>query len=342
MRQLTYVGPGILDWREVPSPVIAAATDALVRPIAVARCDLDLAIARGHAAFPGPFAMGHETVGVVVDAGDQAGLRPGERVVVPFQLSCGRCDNCRRGFTNSCSAFPPRAAYGMKPLCGTEFGGALSDLIHVPFADHMLVKLPPALDPVAHASLADNIPDAWRAVAPQLKARPGARVLIIGGWAQSIGLYAAGIAASLGAGEVLYLDDDPDRRRHAVAVGARAEPLELASRRALKFDITVAAHGDPEALRFAIHSTAPNGVITVVAIFFEELVGLPLRAMYTRGITLHTSRVQARAELPQVLAHCAAGHFHPGKVTSRVVPFVEAAEGMLDPGPKIVFVKETG
>jgi alcohol dehydrogenase len=71
-------------------------------------------------------------------------------------------------------------------------------------------------------------------------------------------------------------------------------------------------------------------------------VGLPLRARYTRGITLHTSRVQARAELPQVLAHCAAGHFHPDKVTSRVVPFAEAVQGMLDPGPKIVFVNKVG
>jgi threonine dehydrogenase-like Zn-dependent dehydrogenase len=112
-----------------------------------------------------------------------------------------------------------------------EFGGALSDFMHVPFADHMLVRLPEGLDPVAVASAADNIPDGWRAVAPHLKVRPGANVLVVGGMAQSVGLYAAGAAVSLGAGRVLYLDDDATRRAAAERLGATAEPLALAERR---------------------------------------------------------------------------------------------------------------
>jgi threonine dehydrogenase-like Zn-dependent dehydrogenase len=339
MQQLTYVSPRRLEWHEVPTPTLVSDTDALVRPLAVARCDLDLAIAHGHDAFPGPFAMGHEAIGLVTDAGDRAGVAPGERVVVPFQLSCGRCGQCRRGFTNSCEAFPHRAAYGLKPSCGTDFGGALADRIRVRFADHMLVKLPEGLDPVALASVADNIPDGWRAVAPHLKARPGAGVLVIGGQTRSVTLYAAGLAASLGAGEVLFLDDDPGRRAVAQALGAHAEPLALAGRRPLKYEITVLGLDSEAALRFAIASTLPNGILTIVGMFFAD-PAIPLRAMYARGITLHTGRVQARAELPQVLAHCAQGHFHPERVTSRVVPFADAAEAMLDPGPKIIFTND--
>ena len=159
MRQLTFIKPGKFEWHDVAAPKLSADTDAIVRPLAVARCDLDLYIAAGVVPYPGPFAFGHEAVAEVMEAGPKANVTPGDRVVVPFQLSCGRCDNCRRGFTNTCAAFAPRAAYGLKPTSGTEYGGALSERMHVPFADHMLVRLPSGLDPVSVASAADNVAD---------------------------------------------------------------------------------------------------------------------------------------------------------------------------------------
>jgi alcohol dehydrogenase len=356
MRQLTFIKPGKFEWHDVPAPALKADTDAIVRPLAVARCDLDLYIAAGITVYSGgAFAFGHEAVAQVVEAGPKASVRPGERVVVPFQLSCGRCDTCRRGYTNTCEAFPFRAAYGLKPLCGTEFGGALSDLMHVPFADHMLVRLPKGLDPVSVASAADNVPDGWRAVASHLKARPGANVLVAGGVAQSVGLYAAGAAASLGAGRVLYLDDDPLRRAAAERFGTAVEPLTLPERREKakanraasparggleQFEITVDASGNPDVLDFVISSTAPNGVCTSVAIYFAPTTPIPLVKMYSKGITFITSRVHARAGMPAVLERCASGHFHPEHVTSRVVPFSQSAEAMTDPGPKLVFTND--
>jgi threonine dehydrogenase-like Zn-dependent dehydrogenase len=342
MRQLSFIKPGVLEWHDVPRPRLAADTDAIVRPIVVARCDLDLCIATGTGTgprvFPGPFAFGHEAIAVVTDAGDAAGVVPGEMVVVPFQLSCGRCDHCRRGFTNSCSAYPPRAAFGLKPSSGTEFGGAVSEAMRVPFADHMLIKVPHGVDPLGIASMADNLPDAWRAVAPQLAAWPEARVLVLGGWGQSIGLYAAGLAASLGAGAVLYLDDDLQRRTIAEKMGARAEVLALSDRDAAdKFEIVVDASGNQEALRFAIASTAPNGALTVVSMYFGEATPLPLERMYAKSMSFTNARIHARMQIPPALAHCATGWFHADAVTSRVVPFSEAPQGFLDPGPKIVF-----
>lgn len=356
MRQLTFIKPGKFEWHDVPAPKLAADTDAIVKPIVVARCDLDLYIAAGVVPYPGPFAFGHEAVAEVVDAGTKAGVKPGDRVVVPFQLSCGRCDPCKRGYTNACEAFSPRAAYGLKPTSGVEYGGALSERMYVPFADHMLVPLPKGVDPVSVASAADNVPDGWRAVAPHLKARPGANVLVVGGLAQSVGLYAAGAAKALGAGRVLYLDDDPVRRAAAGRLGVIAEPMNFAERRgkpaaeagdsplALRggseqFDITVDASGNADALDFTISSTAPNGVCTSVAIYFGP-TPIPLTKMYGKGITFITGRVHARASLPAVLDCCAKGHFHPEHVTSRVVPFSQAAEAMTDSGPKLVFTSD--
>ncbi len=339
MRQLTFVAPEKFEWHDVPAPSLRADTDAIVRPIAVARCDLDLYIATGFVPYPGPFAFGHESVGVVVDAGPAAGVQPGQRVVVPFQLSCGRCAACRRGWTNSCEAFPFGAAYGLKPTSKTEFGGALADLMHVAFADHMLVPLPDGIEPAEAASACDNIADGWRAVGPQLAQRPGATVLVVGGLAQSVGLYAAGCAVALGAGRVVYMDDDAGRRERARALGAEAVELETAPA-AAQFDIVVEAAGSADALGFAVHSTAANGELTSVAIHFEATTPVPLRGAYYKGITFRTGRVSSRTALPHVLRCIACGRLQPGHVTHRVARFGDAAAAMTDPGPKIVFFAE--
>jgi alcohol dehydrogenase len=338
MRQLTFLSPGVFEWRDVPAPRLAADTDALVEPVAVARCDLDLYIATGVVNYPGPFAFGHEAIGRVVDAGTKAGVAPGDVVVVPFQLSCGRCATCQRGWTNACEAFPFGAAYGLKPTSKTEFGGALSDLMHVPFADHMLVKLPAGVDPVAAASVCDNIADGWRGVAEPLKQRPGASVLVVGGLAQSVGLFAAGSAVALGAGRTLYLDDNADRRSRAQALGAEAAPFQGREPKE-QFDIVVEAAGAEAALAFAVHSCAPNGVLTSVAIHLGATTPVPLTRAYYKGLTFHTGRVHARTELPDALACIACGKLHPEHVTHRVLPFAEAIDAMADPGPKVIFTR---
>lgn len=340
MRQMIFVGPGKFEWRDVPTPRIEADTDALVRPLAVARCDLDFYIARGMTPFRGPFAFGHESVGEVIDAGDKADVAVGQKVVVPFQLSCGRCDNCRRGLTNSCTAFPPYAAYGLW-RGGPDHGGALSDVMRVPFADHMLVALPAGVDLVAAASVCDNVADGWRGVAGPLKLRPGASVLVVGGQAQSVGLYAAGAAVALGAGRTLYLDDDPDRRTRAAAMGAEAAPLDLQARQPKdQFEIVVDAAGNADALGFAIKSCAANGHLTSVSMYFEASVPVPLTGAYYKGLTWHTGRVQSRNVLPDVLACMSCGTLHPEHATHRIVSFGEAADAMTDPGPKVVFVRD--
>ena len=343
MRQLTFVEPGRFEWREVPAPSLRDATDAVVRPLTVARCDLDLYIALGVVRYPGPFAFGHETIAEVVDVGDAVALRPGDRVAVPFQLSCGRCSTCRRGLTNACAAYPFGAAYGLKPTSGTEFGGALSERLLVPYADHMLLPLPAGIDPAAAASAADNVADGWRAVGPPLRDRPGASVLVVGGLAQSVGIYAAGCAVALGAGHVVYLDDHDDRRRRAAALGATTAPLALDAARApdAQFDIVVEAAGDEAALAFAVRSTAPNGTLTSVAIHLGATTPVPLTRAYYKGLTFHTGRVHSRAVLPDVLGCLQHGALHPEHVTHRLVTFDEAIDAMADPGPKVVFIAPT-
>ena len=90
MRQLKFIQPGKFEWHDVAAPRLENDSQALVRPLAVTRCDLDLYIATGLFPMEGPFAFGHEIAGEVVDVGDDVkSVVPGDRVIVPFQISCG-------------------------------------------------------------------------------------------------------------------------------------------------------------------------------------------------------------------------------------------------------------
>jgi threonine dehydrogenase-like Zn-dependent dehydrogenase len=216
MLQLTYTGPDALEWREAPAPQLSSDAAALVRPRAVATCDLDGLIIEGASPFAPPFALGHECVAEVIDVGDTvSSFAPGQLVSVPFQISCGECDACRQGRTANCSGVAFMSSYGFGPAVA-QWGGFLSDVVCVPYAEHMLVPIPAGLAPAAVASASDNISDAWRAVAPALAEQPGADVLVVGGAGRgSIGLYAAGLAVALGSASVLYVDADEARRTDA-------------------------------------------------------------------------------------------------------------------------------
>ena len=203
MRQLTCTAPGVVRWLDVPEPSIVDPTDALVRPVAVARCEIDpfliLAGPRGEDGF----ALGHEAVVAVAAVGSEVeGLGVGELALPSFQVSCGACPSCMAGHTANCDAYPVLSDYGMQSLSGVEYGGMLADLVRVPHAAAMLTPLPAGLDPVAVASVPDNVVDGYRAVAPHLRQRPGADVLVACHGTPSIGLYAAQSALALGAGTV--------------------------------------------------------------------------------------------------------------------------------------------
>ena len=223
MRQLLVEGPGRTRWADVPDVDLSSPAAAIVRPLAVATCDLDVAVLRGRYPFEYPYPFGHEAVAEVLDVGDDVRtVRPGDLVVVPFQISCGECGPCTRGRTGNCASVPRLSTFGLGTMGGLAWGGLLADCALVPYADAMLVRVPNGIAPAAIASVSDNIADAWRTVGPQLQAQPGAEVLVVGGDAgpNSIGLYATGLAVALGAARVEYADNDPVRLAVAADLGA--------------------------------------------------------------------------------------------------------------------------
>ena len=326
MRQLVIEQPGRLAWQERARPRLQTNVDALVRPLVVGRCDLDVAFVRGVVPIPVGSALGHECIAEVIEVGDGvSSLAPGQRVLVSAQISCGLCDMCRRGHTGRCLAVPFGASFGMGRA--GDFGGALTDCLRVPFADAMLVPLPSNLDPIETISVADMALDAWRAVGPHLQERPGAAVLVAGGTPSVIGLYAAAIALAMGAAEVVYVDDDDQRRSRAKLIGARC--ASRGDSLGARFDIVVDACGDSSLLSQTLSYAAPEAIFTSVTIYLDSPVSLPLREMYFKGITFHTGRPNVRPAMEHVLALCRAGCFKADAVPAKVFDFNEADEAWL-------------
>lgn len=340
MQQLVFEAAGTYAWREAPDPHLTDPKQAIVRPLAVACCDLDVAVAQGRLPMPPGHAVGHEGVAEVVAVGDDVrSVSVGERVVVPFQISCGQCAACLRGVTGSCASLPLMAMYGMAPLAGLDGGGFLADLVLVPFADAMLVPVPVGADLVAIASMSDNIPDGWRGVGPyraELDAVPPAdrRVLVVG--RLSVGLYSAATAVALGA-HVDYVDTDPHRLAIAARLGARVHDRDKPDRTAEPYPVTVHTTADPAVLAATLRATWPDGVCTDTGIYTEGSVSLPLLSMYTRGVRFVTGRVNARAVLPEVLTLLAAQNLSPA--VEQIAPWDEAPSAWPAMTGKTVFTR---
>jgi len=336
MQQLTCMEAGKLEWREVPAPRLQGDGEALVRPLAVARCDIDRFLTSGLFPLRGPFALGHECVGEVAALGDGVrGLALGQRVVVSFQVSCGRCRRCQSGLTAVCEAMPTLSDYGMQPLSGVEYGGMLSDLIHVPYAEAMLQPIPDALDPAALASVSDNVPDGYRAVAKHLAARPGSEVLIVAHGLPSIPLYAVQAALALGAARVDFASQDAEALAMASRLGAHPIETDFA-KPPRSWPIVVDAGLSPAGFSYAIRATEPEGVCQGVSFYAGPPTPVPMGRMYTLGIQLHTGRCHAAALLPEVVGLVASGRLRPEAVTTRVVDWKDAAEAFLEPALKLV------
>lgn len=373
VRELQFIRSGRLEWRGRAAPSVREPGDAIVRPFIAGRCDGDtvpihrpvsramqvgIAIGAidpvvgcicGAVPFRGPFAIGHECVAQVlaVGAGVQH-VRIGQTVVVPWAVSCGTCTPCRRGLTSKCATTTAGAlaAYGLGPASG-PWGGMIADEVRVPFADHMLVPVPDGVPPLRVAAAGDNLADAWRSVVAPLRQRPGGAVLIIGGGAKSIGLYAAGLAVAHDAGVVDYLDGDPDRRRVAESFGARALVPTASRRRGargaglpVRYDIVVEASSRAVGLRRALRSLAPGGVCTAVGYYLAAGTRVPLMRMYATDATLRLGVSHARGVLPELLAFIHRSGYPAERVTTLTADWDDAPRAYTAHTTKVVLQRD--
>ncbi|MEV5694803.1 zinc-dependent alcohol dehydrogenase [Micromonospora globbae] len=226
MKAVTWQGKRDVRVEEVPDPRIEEPTDAVVRVTSTAVCgsDLHLYEVLGPYLAPGDI-LGHEPMGVVEEVGPGVTrLKPGDRVVVPFNIACGTCWMCQRQLYAQCETTQVRAEgkgaalFGYTCLYGSVPGGQ-AEYLRVPHAQFGPITVPDAGPDERWLYLSDILPTAWQAV-KYADTPPGGTLAVFG--LGPVGQFCARVGLHLGAGRVIGLDLVPERlemaRRYGVEV----------------------------------------------------------------------------------------------------------------------------
>jgi threonine dehydrogenase-like Zn-dependent dehydrogenase len=232
MKALVWHGKEDIRCDTVPDPYIEEPTDAIVKVTSCAICGSDLHLF--HNFMPGMKKgdiMGHEAMGIVAEVGPAVKkLKVGDRIVVPFTIICGECEQCRRGFYSVCErtnrnrklgdlvfGHSTAGLFGYTALTGGYDGGQ-AEYLRVPFADATHIKVPDTgLTDEQLLFLGDIFPTGWQA-AVQCDIRPTDTVAVWG--CGPVAQFAIRSALLLGAKQVIAIDNLPDRLSMARAGGA--------------------------------------------------------------------------------------------------------------------------
>jgi threonine dehydrogenase-like Zn-dependent dehydrogenase len=283
MKALTWHGVEDVRIEEVPDPVIEQPTDAVIRVTSTAICGSDLHLYGVLAPFltPGD-VLGHEFMGIVEEVGDEVGgLQVGDRVVVPFNISCGHCWMCSRGLFAQCETTQNTdqgkgaSLFGYTSLYGAVPGGQ-AEYVRVPHADFGPVKLPHDLPDERFLYLSDILPTAWQGV-DYADVGPDGTLAVVG--LGPVGQLAVRSAQERGVGRVIGVDLVPERLAKAAAAGI--ETIDAS-------DVKDVAG----ALRDLTEGRGPDGVLEAVGM---EAHGNPVAAAVIGGA----------ARLPKPLAKVA-------------------------------------
>jgi threonine dehydrogenase-like Zn-dependent dehydrogenase len=255
MKALTYHGKRDVRIDNVPDPTIEQPTDAVIRVTSSGLCGSDLHLYEVLGPFIGEGdVLGHEPMGIVEAVGAEVtGIAVGDRVVIPFNISCGHCFMCDHGLQSQCETTQVRdqgmgaALFGYTKLYG-EVPGGQAEYLRVPQAQYGPIKVPEGPADDRFLFLSDVLPTAWQAVR-YAQIPDGGSVAVIG--LGPIGEMATRIAQHLGAGQVLGLDLVPERLARSRAHGVQT--------------IDVSTVGDvPAAVRELTGGRGPDSVIDAV------------------------------------------------------------------------------
>jgi alcohol dehydrogenase len=361
MRAMTYRGPYKVQVGEKDDPRIEHPNDAIVRVTRAAICGSDLHLY--HGLMPDTrvgSTFGHEFIGVVEQVGASVeSVEPGDRVMVPFNISCGSCYFCARGLASNCHNVNPNATaiggiYGYSHTCGGYDGGQ-AELVRVPFADVNPMVIPEWLDPEDALMMTDALSTGY--FGAQLgDIEEGDTVAVFG--AGPVGLFAALSSWFMGAGRVIvfdHLDYRLEKARefaHAEtynfgelgdvvlhlkritdglgvdvaidAAGAEADGAFLQHVTSAKFKLQ---GGSPIALNWAIDGARKGGTVAVVGAYGPMFSAVKFGDAMNKGLTLRMNQAPVKRQWPRLLEHIRNGYLKPSDIISHRIPLEHIAEG---------------
>lgn len=359
MKALTYDGPYHVKLREKPAPRIEHPQDAILKVTAAAICGSDLHLL--HGLVPDTrvgFTFGHEMVGIIEEVGPQVtGLKPGDRVMLPFQIFCGGCYYCVRGQTASCENTNPASdmacgVYGYSHTVGGYDGGQ-AEYVRVPFADVDAEPIPDDLDDLDALPITDAMSTGYQA-AEMCDLQGGETVVVFG--AGPVGLFAMRAAWLLGAGRVIAVDHVPyrldfarrwagvetidfdevdpitaikseteDRGAHCTidAVGLEAAGAPL---RRLAGVYGKLIGGSARALDWCFHATRKGGTVSVVGVYGPPFTLVDFGTAMNKQLTIRTGQASVKRYMPRMIEHIRSGRIDPRPLFTHRLPLEKGPE----------------
>jgi len=315
---------------DVPAPLIEEPGDALVRISAAGICGSDLHFLHGKVPLSPGDTLGHEGVGVIEEVGSEVRrFRPGDRVVIAFDIVCGECWFCRHGQTALCEDF--------RMLGGGAFGGDLvgaqAERVRVPFADVNLLSIPDGMDDERALFVGDILTTGYYGTAIA-GIGPEDTVAVVG--AGPVGFFCVQAAQVHGAGRILALDRLEDRLALAGKFGAipinvdESNPHMAVSQltEGRGADVVIEAVGHPSAYDTAFDVVRRGGTISVVGVFVSEQVQVPLGIYWARAVRLVFAGIcPVHAWWERAMEAVGTGAIDPLPIISHILPLEDAVRG---------------
>ncbi|MBM0127073.1 zinc-dependent alcohol dehydrogenase [Pimelobacter simplex] len=278
MRAVTWQGKGRMSVEDVPDPRIQEPDDIVIRVTSSGLCGSDLHLYEPLAPFMEVGdVVGHEPIGVVEEVGREvSSLRRGDRVVVPFNISCGRCWMCSRGLHSQCETTQNveqgtgASLFGYSKLYG-QVPGAQAEYLRVPFGDRLPIKVPDGPTDDRFVFLSDVLPTAWQAV-EYAALRPEDTLLVLG--AGPIGDMCTRIALMRGI-RVFVVDPVPERLQRVSAYGAEV----------------LVTDSDADTVTAVLELTSGRGVDAVIDAVGMEAHGSPVAESMAKVVGLLPDRL---------------------------------------------------
>jgi threonine dehydrogenase-like Zn-dependent dehydrogenase len=358
MRAVVYDKPFTVTIREVEKPKILHPDDIIVKITTTCICGSDLHMYEGRTAAQSGIVFGHENLGIVDEVGTGVTvLKKGDRVVLPFNVACGRCGNCEQGKSAFCTQVNPGfagGAYGYVAM--GPYPGGQAEYLRVPFADFNALKLPPGTEHEADfAMLADIFPTGWHGL--EISGfKPGESVAVFG--AGPVGLMAAYSAVLRGAADVYVVDRVPERLAKAKEIGC--VPIDFSKGDAVQQILDIrggkevdrgvdavgyqAMSGDgmkeqPNAvLEALIRVVRPTGGLGIPGLYVPSdpgapdsasakgYISFPFGKLFEKGLSLGTGQCNVKAYNRYLRDLIIAGKAKPSFVVSHNLPLDQAAE----------------